>query len=377
MIYDVAVVGAGPAGSFAAYLLGRAGKKVLLIDKNKDPVRKVCGEYLCPRGVALINGSGAGTALRESLPINGMKMVTPRGTTVHSSFPLQASGRAVNRKIFDNHLLELAKSQGVELRLGVTVGDLRRAEHGWTLATNRGDFSASFVIGADGRGSRISKIFDNDRENKDRRVAVHCFVNSERDNDRFGEMHMFADSSYIGVDPTGTREVNLSLVANAQTIQSLGGPARALFHYINLSTDLQRRFGVELVNTPVTTAYPIQHQTNSVVPGEGVALVGDAAGFVDPLTGEGIFNALLSSQLLSQALIEQPERALPRYRRSYVKHLRGKIRLNRVFQWLLRKPWLIERIAKFLLRKEQRADTFIGIVGNVYSPLSGILRMLS
>lgn len=376
MTFDVAVVGAGPAGSFAGYLLARAGKRVLLLEKNKISVRKVCGEYLCPRGVDLLNQAGAASVLEDSLPIYGMKMFTPEGTSVLSHFPRENAGRAVNRKIFDTRLLQLAKNQGVEVKLGVSVTNLQSTASGWNISTDRGEFSAAFVIGADGRSSRISKIFENDRPTDEKRVAIHCFVNSSFLNERFGEMHIFGDGSYIGVDPTGTAEVNLSLVSNAQTIQSLGGPAQALFHYVNLSAELQPRFGVQLVNTPVTTAYPIQHQTKSIVPASNVGLVGDAAGFVDPLTGEGIFNALLSSELLGTALLKDSETALVRYQRSYVKHLRGKIRLNRLFQWLLRKPWLIERIAKFLLRKEQRADTFIGIVGNVYSPREGILRLL-
>ena len=189
-------------------------------------------------------------------------------------------------------------------------------------------------------------------------------------------MHMFADGSYVGVDPTGTQEVNLSLVSDVGTVQSLGGPALALFHFVSRSADLQKRFGGQLSHAPLSTTYPIQHRTKSIVPAANVALVGDAAGFVDPLTGEGMFNALLSAELLCAAVLDKSTNPLSHYQRSYVKHLQGKIRLNYLFQWLLRKPWLVERIAKYLLRKEQRADTFIGIIGNVYSPREGILRLL-
>jgi flavin-dependent dehydrogenase len=106
-------------------------------------------------------------------------------------------------------------------------------------------------------------------------------------------------------------------------------------------------------------------------------LIGDAAGFVDPLTGEGIFNALLSAQILVDCLrTRDREDVESKFTKSYVKLLAGKRRLNQTFQWILRRPALIESIAGFLLQKQRRADTFIGIVGNVYSPGAGLLKLL-
>lgn len=375
MSYDAAIVGAGPAGALSAYLLARQGRKVILLEKNPSPPRKVCGEYLCPQGVALLESLDLSAVLEQTRPIRGMKIVTPKGTPVLSQFPA-GEGRAVNRRHFDGALIKLAKNQGADVKEGVTVADLSYTSGLWTLQTGQGPVTAKFVIGADGRSSVISKKFDNDVQVAAKRVAIHGFVNSLRTNDFIGEMHLYADGSYIGVDPTGGFEVNLSLVANADSVRELGGPGRALFHYLNQSDDLRERFAVGLVGVKLSTTFPIQHQTKSLIPAKNIALVGDAAGFVDPLTGEGIYNALLSAHLLTKALAMDFKRAPKIYQRSYVKHLNGKARLNKVFQLMLHRPWLVEQIAGFLLRGPKRADTFIGIVGNVYSPREGLARLL-
>lgn len=375
MSYDFAIVGGGPAGALSAYLLARQGHSVIVLEKNPSPPRKICGEYLCPQGVELLEQLGLAQVLAQTRAIRGMRIVTPKGTVVVSNFP-KGEGRAVNRRHFDGALLRLAKAEKIEVREGVTVADLNQENGQWRLLTSGGDVAAKFVIGADGRSSMISKKFSNDIPAPAKRVAIHGFVRSPTRNEYLGEMHLFNDGSYIGIDPTGDSEVNLSLVSAAQTVRQLGGPGRALFQYLNSSNDLRDRFSAGLVGVKLSTTFPITHQTKSILPAPNVALTGDAAGFVDPLTGEGIYNGLLSARLLADAFARDPKRGLNLYSRSYVKHLNGKSRLNRVFQQLLYRPWLVEQVAKFLLRAPQRADTFIGIVGNVYSPREGLLRLL-
>lgn len=371
--YDAVIAGAGPAGAVSALLLARAGVKVLLLERNPQFRRKVCGEYLCPKGVELLRELGAGQVLDGMLPVYGIRMVSPSGRTVQSGFPGGVAGASVPRDRFDGALAALARDHGAEVRLGCAVGDVVCDSARWKVVTSHGEFHARFLVGADGRGSRISRIFGNEITASSRRIAIRGLV-TDQTPCGFGEMHLFNDGAYIGLDRTGEREINLSLVCDSPRMQELGGPAAAVEHYVNSSPDLSARLNAR--DLPVDTAFPIQHRVRSVTPARNVALAGDAAGLVDPLTGEGMYNAILSASLLCAALTGSPENFTCAYQTSYVKHLGPKMRLNRLFQTVIRRPWLVEMIATFLLRKPSRADTFVGMVGNIYSPGEGLVRLL-
>lgn len=384
--YDFVIVGAGPGGSFLAYKLAKKGFRTLVLEKNSEVKRKVCGEYLCPLGVELIKSEGLESAILNSfLPLGGMQIFTAKDTLVSTSFPMQNKyhGVSVDRKVFDTNFINLAKSSGAEVKMGVEVRKIYSNLNKWTIETTQGTYLANSLIGADGRGSIVSKTFQNDVPNKSKRVALHAFVNSKNENIRSGEMHLFSDGTYIGVNPTGKREINFSLVMDAEKLKELGSPQEALNFYMRKSKDLSRRFDSFTEDSKISTAFPIQHRTKSIIPSHNVALIGDAAGFVDPLTGEGMYNALLSAKLLAQSLLRDLDQNLTltksaflNYERSYKGVLREKNNLNRMFQWLIKKSVLVEIIAKFLLTRQSRANAFIGIIGNIYSPVQGIVKLM-
>jgi geranylgeranyl reductase family protein len=375
--YDAVIVGAGPAGAYAAYHLAREGWKVLVLERHRQIPRKVCGEYLCPKGADLLFKEFGQDIEAIALPIFGMVLFTPEGKRVVTNFPNGGRGFSIHRQKLDRFLIEKARSAGAEIHMGAALTDVQPEGDLWLTFSGSHVYRASNVIGADGRSSRVSKLFLNDSESSSKRLAAHTWVETLQVQARFGEMHLFSDGSYIGVNPVGSLETNLSLVSDASQIQNLGGLRSALRHYVQRSPSLRERFAAPLENAEVTAAFPIQHITQSVAPAHHVFLIGDAAGFVDPLTGEGIFNALLSAQILVDCLrTRDREDVESKFTKSYVKLLAGKRRLNQTFQWILRRPALIESIAGFLLQKQRRADTFIGIVGNVYSPGAGLLKLL-
>ncbi|MES2768821.1 MAG: NAD(P)/FAD-dependent oxidoreductase [Bdellovibrionota bacterium] len=385
-IFDIIIVGAGPAGAFLAYKLSKIGLRILVLEKNITPKRKVCGEYLCPLGVELLRREGLEREIiGEFLPLSGMLIVTASDTRVNTSFPFQEKyhGVSVNRQIFDENIITLAKRSGAEFKTGVEVRKITQQSDRWIVETNQGSFITNVVVGADGRGSVVSKAFQNDIPNTGKRVALHVLVHNKDKNLRRGEMHIFDNGAYIGVNPTGEKEVNFSLVLDAEDLRKLGSPFEALNYYLEKSPNLKSRFPRFLEEDKISTAFPIQHQTRSIIPCRNVVLIGDAAGFVDPLTGEGMYNAMLSASLLAKEIIRDSEKSLKitkqvftNYQKQYSKVLRQKILLNRLFQLLIRRPRLVELVASYLLKKQARADIFIGIIGNIYSPIKGILKLI-
>lgn len=384
--FDILIVGAGPAGAFLAHKLAKIGLRTLVLEKNITPKRKVCGEYLCPLGVDLLKREGIEDQIVGNfLPLGGMLIVTASDTVVDTSFPLKERyrGVSVNRQIFDARLIELARGSGAEFKTGAEVRKITQHTNKWIVETTVGTFTTQVLVGADGRGSIVSKTFQNDVSNVSKRVALHVLVDNKNKNFRRGEMHIFNNGAYIGLNPTGEKEVNFSLVLDAEELKKLGTPLQALNHYLAKSKNLSTRFSKFSENDKISTAFPIQHQTRSIVPRHNVALIGDAAGFVDPLTGEGMYNALLSASLLAEEITKDSKENLNitkqvfvNYQKQYSKVLKQKIILNRMFQLLIRRPRLIEWVASYLLKKQARADTFIGIIGNIYSPAKGIIKLI-
>lgn len=382
-VLDALIIGAGPAGSFAAYKLSQIGVSVVLLEKSSQLKRKVCGEYLCPAGAELLKSEGFDMS-STTLPLNGMLMVSSKGTEINADFPRleRSKGLAINREIFDSYLLEKAKEAGARVLLGAEVKNISRSGEHWIVETATDRYITRLLVGADGRKSLVSKFLKNDVELPVKRVALHAYALSEELNRRRGEMHLFENGSYVGVNPTGEHEVNFSLVLDADELQALGGPRSALNHYIHKSKNLSSRFTPFAEDDVITAAYPIQHRTRSIIPAPHVALLGDAAGFVDPLTGEGMYNALLSAKIFSeeikkarsQSLIIQ-QKAFEHYEKRYSQVLKSKIRLNRFFQFLIKKPKWVELVARFLKTHPSRANAFMGIIGNVYSPIEGLLKL--
>jgi flavin-dependent dehydrogenase len=114
-------------------------------------------------------------------------------------------------------------------------------------------------------------------------------------------------------------------------------------------------------------------------------LIGDASGFVDPLTGEGIFVALATARMIASRLVAQPDWVmgdhivpiLQSYHREREKAFASKKRVSMAFQRIIRSPRVCNAIQRYLAARQQRADSFIGLVGNVYQPLNGLWHMVT
>lgn len=385
-LYDVAIIGAGPAGSFAAYKLAKAGHKVIVIERSAGKSRKVCGEYLCPKGVELLAEEGLLSEIKkEFLPLYGMELYTPEGQHVSAKFPHlngEQAGLALKRDQFDAAIVQLALDAGAEFRFNESLENFIQETSDVVVRTDKNQYRAHALIGADGRKSKVASLLKVSETLPEKRVAIHCYLHTSTKAERMGEMHIFSDGSYAGIDPTGSNEYNLSVVCDGQIVRKLGGLNATLNHYVSQSKNLFERFGHIGHEIQISAASPLQHRVKQIV-NKNVALIGDASGFIDPLTGEGIYNAMRSAQLISRVLVtafqEQTpiSTALEEYAHEHKKWLSAKSRLNRVFQFIIRQNWLVEAIGRYLRVSASRADTFIGIIGNIYTPGEGLKKLVA
>ena len=378
----IGIIGGGPAGSLAAYLFSRQGHSVVLFEKADKTSRKLCGEYLCPTGVELLDALGIKKEVCEGfLPIHGMVLGSPAGRVVRCDFPGRgiAQGISVNRQLFDRRLLDLALSAGAVFRPGTPVQSIEKSSSTWNVISGSQEASEfDLLIAADGRQSFVSKTLGHGKKLDTSRVAIHFYLPKRTERElRYGEMHIFQDGTYCGINPIGPEEANVSFVIDAQKLKKKN-LHELCNQYLQESSRLKAMFAEIPLSADVKVTTPLKNH-NSWVAGNGLAYVGDASGFIDPLTGEGIYNAILSAYLLDQAIgsTADLDRALKIYKENKNKVQFQKKVLNSAFQIVIRSPFACEKIASFIEKSKNRADAFIGIVGNVYSPTQGFFKMLT
>jgi flavin-dependent dehydrogenase len=385
---DVIVVGAGPAGAASAILLAERGWSVTLLDKAVFPRPKICGEYLSPESARILDRLGVLKAVDEAgaQPLRGMKIVAPDGTVIIGSYPTTGPwpshrdyALAIVRERLDQILVDRARSLPVDLRERHRVtGLLREGSNvkGVQAQDAEGrvlELRARLVIGADGRASAVAAALGLLRPHRLRRMALIQHVAGLHG---FGERgEIFVDPpDYAILNPVAPGLVNLGLVVPLTHARPFAGRLATFFHarlrqLPRLSARLEGMKPVGALQAMGPLAYRVKEPRAG-----GVMLAGDATGFYDPFTGEGIFTALRSAELLAEVAHAALERgtleasALRPYAAARREHFRGKARLTRALQFVIARRRLANAAAHALLRRPALLDLLMGVLGDFVPP---------
>jgi flavin-dependent dehydrogenase len=294
-------------------MASRSGASVLLLEKDKLPRHKVCGEFVSPESLRLL-GSLVGAIRFVSNPrINsarifyGSKMI---------SLPIEPAAQSIPRFDLDEALLQAARDSGVHAEERAAVRDVASGETFQVLiSTTPGEktYSARAVVNASGRWSQLTRF----PHGSEKWIGLKAHF---REAAPPGSVDLyFFDGGYCGVQPVDTNAVNASAMVRADT-------ARTLEEVFSKNAELWRRSrDWEAVFSPITTSplYFRRPQTWD----NGMFLVGDSAGFIDPFAGDGISLALHSGQLAAQSIVPflqgkcSLEEAHQQYHAGYSKHL--------------------------------------------------------
>ncbi len=393
----VIIVGGGPAGSSTAYFLARAGVEVVVLDRAHFPRDKTCSEYMSPQASRILEAMGALTEVEDAgaAQLTGMRVHAPNGSTIHGEFAADHGyrghrdrGLAVRRTILDSILLDRARTAGAEIEEGARVTDLLRDDAGRVNGVITIDESgksrerpADLVIGADGLRSVVGRRLGLIRVSRwPRRIALVTHYSNVQGLKNFGEMYVDR-GGYCGVADVGNGLANVAVVVPVSRAAEVAvDRTEFLESWLAERPKLAAMFATAKRETPVRATGPFATSAKRAW-APGAALVGDAAEFFDPFTGEGIYTALRGGEILSEHALQSlraptvrtADAALKAYEKARRREFSGKWKVERMIGAAVAFPALINRAARVLSRRSDMADLLIGVVGD-FVPAREVLR---
>lgn len=377
---EAIVVGGGPAGSALAAELAARGHRVLLLDKASFPRHKACSEYVNPGGARVLRELGMeGEVLAAGAHrMEAMRVHAPNGEVFAAEFAAAEGGQpalGLSRWTLDRLLLDRAKAAGVDVRERAHVRGVVR-EGGRvvgveaTVGGARETLRAPLVIGADGRTSVVRRSLGLEQPLRwPRKTGLVAHYRGVAGLDHHGEMHI-GEEGYAGLAPLEDGLVNVAVVGADDAVARRDGSiadyfaARlAWFPVVREKLrDAERVGDIRGVGSMAMRA--------KAVSGDGFLLLGDAASFLDPFTGDGIYEALRAAQLAapvaSSALRagDTAAAALASYRAARRRVFTAKRQVCWIVQGFINTPPAMNYVAPRLAEREDLGRTLAGVLGN-------------
>ena len=383
---DALIVGAGPAGCAAAIHLARTGHEVLIVERCRFPRIKACGEYYNPECCRLLRHLGVMPSLAEAGAVTVPALVLGSSDGCGLTVPfesLENSGEpalSLGREVLDMLLLQTARRAGARVWEGATVRE-PLVESGRVAGavvsvdgTDR-EVRARITLAADGLRSRFARRLGLGRGDGGRRRFGITARYAAAGSPHAVEMRAGAPGC-CGLVVRG-EEANLGMVADGTRAREIGGDPAAFFQAeLRGFPDLARRLrgGPVAVRTAGPLTWITRRQSAA-----GCLLLGDAAGFYDPFTGQGVTFALLTAQLAAEvaaAALDEGDvsaRRLREYSRRRHEMLTPRVRVQQAIQFVMERPRLRSAVLRRLDGRPDLARALVGVVADVL-PASRVLR---
>jgi 2-polyprenyl-6-methoxyphenol hydroxylase-like FAD-dependent oxidoreductase len=368
---------------------------VVVADRAAFPRDKPCADYLSPGALRVLDRLGVLPAAEAlGAPLRGIRVTAPGGSRLEGIFgqaaaerydvPAEARGLCLPRRELDQLLVTAARGAGATIIERTTVEALTHAEGGVGGAVLRGAdgvrrlVGARVTVGADGLRSVTARAIGARRHCAPRRVAFVAHLDGIASPPGLAEMFV-GPTGYAGLNPLPGGRTNVALVVPGDAAQGARGNAEAFFHAgLRAFPGLHERLESARVVRRVLVTGPFAARSRRIV-ADGAALVGDAADFFDPFTGEGVCSALRGAELLAAALVEGlaepgPVRArrLAPYLAARRRAFAGKWIVERLISLAMGFPALFDR-AVGRIERRGLAHTLVGVTGE-FLPARAILN---
>jgi geranylgeranyl reductase family protein len=368
--WDLAIIGGGPAGAAAAITAARAGASVVVFEKGPEGRDKVCGDGLTPRAVAALDALQIPLAAQHR--IDGLRMIansTVRELSWPGIAPFGPHGAVWPRKSLDHALITAAIEAGATVRFGEEALPELDGQAVVGVRTDEGRHDASMVVLAAGAPGAAARILGADRDpHEPFGLAIRSYVESPRHTDRHLEACLtITDARGVPVPgygwmfPAGDGTVNIGVGA----LSTMKG-----FRKLNLNQlmDSYRDLVAEpwsigpYLSKPRAWRLPMSAVRRH---GPGWVAVGDAAGLINPMNGEGIDYALESGILAAENFLADPITAPGEYHRQVAARFDGFLRTGRRFSFLIGHPWILRNGLRVAVGTDAVAAITLQVMGNL------------
>jgi flavin-dependent dehydrogenase len=391
--YDIVVAGAGVAGASSAILLGKEGYRVLLLDRATFPRHKTCGEGIMPEGVGILASLGVLPAVLErgAGRARGLRFRSRSGVWAQADFPAMQSAPAysvvIRRYELDQLLLERAREvPTVTVREGFAVAEALYREgsiqgitgHAVGSPGQSETFRAPLTLAADGMHSRFHGRYGIQRRVwRRQRWGLAGHLRGVEELGPYIEV-LFQGESEIYMAPLANGLALVAILAEKRAMGAFRGNLERAYHdFLKAAPGLGDRIRSSEVVPPVGARGPLGFTVRPVF-APGLLLVGDSAGFLDPITGEGMTLALKCAQAAVPVVQQAFERGdwgpntLSEYATARSRAIEDVSRLTRMMLSVSRFPWLADRAIRRLSGDPALFQKLLGIAAgtNRYADLA-------
>ena len=355
-VYDVAIVGGGLAGIALSIQLKRMSIAVILFEKEEYPFHKVCGEYISLESWDFLNDLGIDLDAMNVPIINKLQLSAINGKLLEQSLPL--GGFGISRYKLDSTLVQIARAEGVDILENTKVNNTRFSGDEFIIESSLQTYRAKLVAGSYGKRSNIDikwkRRFSFAKKNKlNNYIGVKYHIKTDFPADTIA-LHNFKNG-YCGIVKIEDDTYNVCYLTTADNLKKSNGNIQEMERMIlSQNPFLKKIFIDSTINFPAPlTISQISFDKKSQVENH-VLMIGDAAGMITPLCGNGMSMALHGSKIAARIIHEFLQKNISReemekqYSLQWKKRFAHRLRMGRRIQRLFGSRWLTNLLVRWI-----------------------------